>query len=95
MAKSKFKKDDKVMVSTRLDHGLFLPAKVTKVSKVLFVNRYDIEFSNGTKSIKVNENILVPFDKKLLKSSIKICKEILSDLQKMHSILMIEEEIYG
>lgn len=95
MAKPRFKKDDKVMISMYLDRGLFLPAKVTKVTKILFKNHYDISFSNGTKSIKVSENILVPFDKKLLKSSIKICKEILSDLQKMHNILMIEEEIYG
>jgi hypothetical protein len=94
MSKPKYKKDDKVMVSMYFD-TLFLPAKITKVTTVLFMNHYNVLFSNGTKSVKVSENILMPFDKKLLKSSIKICKEILSDLQKMYNILVIEEEIYG
>jgi hypothetical protein len=91
----KYKKGDKVMVRM-LFKDMFVPATITKVSSILRICfDYEILFSNGAKSIKVDEGILIPFDAKLLKSSIIVCKDVLSDLQTMHNILMIEEEIYG
>ena len=94
MAKAKFKKGDKVMVIMKYD-DLHLPATITGIIPSFLHRCYNVSFVNGSKGNNVREDILIPFDIKLLKKSIVTCKQLLTDLQQMHNILMIEQEIYS